>query len=626
MPFETPLALLALVSVIPLIILYLLRPKPLLVKIPSVMFLMQVEEKKRFFTSITKLIKDPLFLIQLLVLILLALAAAAPYIITNEPLSDEHTVLVIDMSASMQTESRFQEATSKAGDYVSKENSIVLAHNIPVILLEGQDATTTKEALSSLKAGATVADISAAMGTGMRMLLSEGGGRLVVISDFTNWEGEDPVSAKNLAESNSIKVEFVQIGKTTDNIGIIQGRLETTENGYNYNCVIKNYGDSDQNIPVEITNTDGNSETNSIDLTVKAKSTEQFVLQNLSTGTTTIKINRDDSLPADNIAYVSVPKVSNKRVLFVSDQSLLPSMTSVSLMPGIQTTSATGVPQDLTQFSVVVVAKANQSLSSSEISLLSSYINSGGKAVFIASDSLAAQGTDLELQKLLPVRTSNVTKTEKGLGMKVNQSTRLTDDLDLDEIAVYKYLNATARLDTTTLIVSEKGDVPILAYGTVGEGTVVYVGFSDQLGEDSWNNFHNLPDFPVFWFKLVGWLGGSGDISEYNLKTGAVSTLAKEQEITTPNGKEITKKVLYSSAGLYEVAGRTIAVNLYNDKESDTALDGSDVISRASVKDEPSVVKATTYESKNYLDTIMIALVFILVILELYIIKKRGEL
>ncbi|HML26822.1 MAG TPA: BatA domain-containing protein, partial [Methanomethylovorans sp.] len=63
MAFETPLALLALASVIPLIILYLLRPKPLMVRIPSVMFLMQVEEKKRFFTSITKLIKDPLFLI-----------------------------------------------------------------------------------------------------------------------------------------------------------------------------------------------------------------------------------------------------------------------------------------------------------------------------------------------------------------------------------------------------------------------------------------------------------------------------------------------------------------------------------------------------------------------------------
>lgn len=624
MAFETPLALLALASVIPLIILYLLRPKPLMVRIPSVMFLMQVEEKKRFFTSITKLIKDPLFLIQLLVLILLALAAAAPYIITNEPLSDEHTVLVMDMSASMQTENRFQEAINEAEDYVSKKNSIVLAHNIPVTLLEGQDATTAQATISSLKPGATVADISAAMGTGMRML-SQGGGRLIVISDFTNWEGEDPVSAKNLAESYGIKVEFVQIGNTADNIGIIQGRLETTQSGYTYNCVLKNYGSSDQNVPVEITTTDGESVTKNIDLPVKAKSTQQFVLTNMSTGITTIKINRDDSLPADNTAYVSVPRVSNKRVLFVSDQSLLPSMTSVSLMPGIQTTLATGVPQDLARFSVVVVAKANQSLSSGEISLLSSYINGGGKVIFIASDGLAAQGADLELQKLLPVRTSNIIETERGLQMKVNQSTRLTDDLALDEIAVYKYLNATPRLGTTSLVVADKG-TPMLAFGTVGEGTVVYVGFSDQLGEGAWNNFHNLPDFPVFWFKLVGWLGGSGDISEYNLKTGAVSTLAKEQQITTPDGTEITKRVLYSSAGLYEVAGRTIAVNLYNDKESDTTIDATDVMERASSKDEPSVVRATTYESKNYLDTIMIALVLLLVILELYIIKKRGEL
>lgn len=625
MPFETPLALLALASIIPLIILYLLRPKPLMVKIPSVMFLMQVqEEKKRFFTSITKLIKDPLFLIQLLVLILLALAAAAPFIITNEPLSDEHTVLVIDVSASMQTDNRFHEAITKAEDYVSKKNSIVLANNIPVTLLEGQDATTTKEALASLKPGATVADLSAAMGTGMRML-SEGGGRLIVISDFTNWEGDDPVSAKNLAESYGLKVEFVKVGDTKDNVGIIQGRLDTTQNGYTYNCVIKNYGSSDQNIPVEITTTDGESVTQNLDLPVKAKSTEQFVLNNLSTGVTTIKINRDDSLPVDNVAYISIPKISNKRVLFVSDQSLLPSMTSVSLMPGIQTTLASGVPQDLTAFNVIVVTKMNQSLSSSEISLLSSYINKGGKVIFIASNSLAAQGSDLELQKLLPVKIQNVTETKTGLDMKVNQSTRLTDNLNLDEIAVYRYLNATPMVDTTTLITSDKG-VPMLAYGTVGEGTAVYVGFSDQLGENAWNNFYNLPDFPVFWFRLVGWLGGSGDISEYNLKTGAVSTLAKEQEITTPNGVESTTRVLYSSAGLYKVAGRTIAVNLYNDKESDTTIDGSDVITRASTKDGPSTVRATTYESRNYLDTIMIALVLILVILELYIIKKRGEL
>ena len=101
MPFTTPLALAALASIIPLIILYLLHPKPLEIHLPSLMFLMKVqEEKKRFYSSITRLIKDPLFLTQLLVLIFLSIAAAGPFFTAEEPLSGEHTVIIIDFAFS----------------------------------------------------------------------------------------------------------------------------------------------------------------------------------------------------------------------------------------------------------------------------------------------------------------------------------------------------------------------------------------------------------------------------------------------------------------------------------------------------------------------------------------------
>lgn len=77
MPFETPLALLALLSVIPLIILYMLRPKPKVLLIPSLMFVFKFErERKWVYASLTKIVQDPLFLIQLLVLIFLSTAAA----------------------------------------------------------------------------------------------------------------------------------------------------------------------------------------------------------------------------------------------------------------------------------------------------------------------------------------------------------------------------------------------------------------------------------------------------------------------------------------------------------------------------------------------------------------------
>jgi len=122
MPFENPFALAALLSVIPLIILYMLRPKPAVLSIPSLMFVLKLErERKRVYASLTKIVQDPLFLIQLLMLILLAIAAAGYYYTSEEPLSGEHTVLVLDTSASMQVDSRFDDSVKIADEYVSKE-------------------------------------------------------------------------------------------------------------------------------------------------------------------------------------------------------------------------------------------------------------------------------------------------------------------------------------------------------------------------------------------------------------------------------------------------------------------------------------------------------------------------
>jgi len=621
MPFENPLALAALASVIPLIILYLLRPKPLQVMVPSLMFLMKIqEEKKRFYTSITKLIKDPLFLIQLLVLILLALAAAAPFIETQEPLSGEHTVIIIDSSASMQTDSRFEDAVSDARDYVSRTNSIILAGNTPVTVLEREGSDAAYQTLDSVEPGATVADISGAISAGMQLL--DEGGRVVVISDFTNWEGDDPVNAKTLAQSFGLDVEYVLVGRSTDNVGIIQGEVQAIEGSYTYTGVVKNYKNSRELVELEIS-TGGSTTTQSFN--VAAKSTQQFKVDNLKRGITEVTITASDSLMVDNTAYISIPQVSTKEVLVVSDVEKLPSYTALSLMPNIRTTLMNGVPADLSDYSVVVIANKERALASGEIETLGSFIRSGGESVFVASNALSGDNAGASLQELMPVITDGVADAERGTTLEVQQDTRLSEDIKFDEVAVYTYLNATERRGATTLVSTTEG-VPMLSYGTIGDGTVVYLGLNDALAEDAWNNFHNLPEYPVFWFKLAGWLGGTGTITDYNLQTGSVSALAQSQDIETPSGVENVNRVLYDEAGVYTVAGKQIAVNLYDDRESDTTLEGADLIERAEAEEDPGIVRADSYTAKNYLDTYMIIIVFLLVLLELYIIKKRGEL
>lgn len=623
MPFESPLALLALLSVIPLILLYLLRPKPLLLSIPSLMFVLKLDqERKKIFTALTKLVKDPLFLVQLLILILLSIAAAGYFYTTEEPLSGEHTVLILDSSASMQAENRFEAARGIAEGFVSKKNSIILASNVPLLALEADGASAAKDVLRDLKAGAGVADLSSAISSGMR-LLSREGGQIIVISDFTNWEGDDPVASKNLAESYGIKVNFVKVGNPTDNVGIINGWIEASDGAYGYTCVIKNYRNRNEKVEIE-TGRKG-SVSKSFTLNVPAGETNQFTLAPLSPGVTEIRLVKEDSLPLDNMAYVSIPETAEQEILFVTDDGKLPSKTALSLLPGSEVKVWKALPANLANYSLIVLAQKENPLASESVERLKAFVQTGGAVVFIGSEALLPEKTDVELIKLIPVKPIGLVEVEEGLGIEEVQASRITQDMKNEEISVRKYLNATERTGATTLATLENG-VPVLSYWQVGKGTILYLGLNDELGDEPWNNFHNLPEYPVFWIRLIEWIGGVGDISDYNLETGTFTSLSKTEEIRTPTKIVTTDRMLYDEVGTYEIDGKKIAVNLYDDRESDTTVDATALIEEAVKQDEPRLVRAETYTAKKDISNYLIGVVFLLMLLEILIVRGRGEL
>src|SRR3990172_2115445 len=160
--FANQLGLYALLSIIPLIIIYLLRPRPLKIKIPSLMFLMDIEKKKRL-NVFRKFLKDPLFLIQLFVLTLVSLAIAEPFIMANEQAGGGSTVIVLDASASMQADGRFEKAVAEANKFLSSKNTVILAENVPVMVMKEAPAGSAADALTKLKAKATTSDLSSAI-------------------------------------------------------------------------------------------------------------------------------------------------------------------------------------------------------------------------------------------------------------------------------------------------------------------------------------------------------------------------------------------------------------------------------------------------------------------------------
>ncbi|MDR2944917.1 MAG: VWA domain-containing protein [Methanosarcinales archaeon] len=630
LPFILPLALLGLLSVIPLIILYMLLPKPFKVSMPSVMFLMKVEEsREKIYSSITKIVRDPLFIVQLFVLILLAVAAAGPYIVSYDTLSDKNTVIIIDGSASMQAGDRFGEAQRDASRYLSQVNTVILAESAPVIVAENVSAAEAERTIQSLSSKAVTADLGSAMSSAAS-LLSAKGGSIYVLSDFTSWSGLNPLEAKNLLGSG-LDVTFVPYGTTTaNNLAVINGYLEKSNGTYNYYFMVRNYDTGVKSVYANVTTTLPNGSTlvyTPLTVTVPGDGVETFSFKNVRRGTTEIRLMTDDAIQSDNYAYISIPGTQSADVLYVSDSGgsveTLPSQISLSLIPELTVTSVTEVPEAVSMnYSFAVVNMGDRVLTGPEVDALHTYAVNGGKVVFVAGRYLEAANQTVNLSKLLPIHVNETVTRIDGTQI-YTANNDFTSGLDLNSVYVKTYLNAETRnLTATAYLVMTTDGVPIIAYSSYGNGTIFYFGLDDHSGEDAWNNFASFPAFPVFWIRVADYFAGIGDISEYNVKAGTIQTLSSDIEILTPGGKMTTNRVLFDTVGVYTIGPKKVAVNMYNDKESNTLSPRLQGLENANEGGELPV----QYEIKTNLFYIFAILAALLMILELYLLRKRGDI
>jgi hypothetical protein len=614
--FSSPLALLALASIIPLIILYLLRPRTIDLDIPSLLFFLKREQQRnKLSLLLRKLIRDPLFLIQLLVLILLSLAAAAPYIM-EEKVSGQHTVIVIDNSASMQAGGRLDEAKAMAADRLSAVNSVVWAQNVPVLAVKEGDKTRTKEVIAITPQRAISADIAAAITYSQR--LAGPGGTVIVFSDFATWSGNDPLVAKGLAEYNGVRVEFVHVGEKSSNIGIVNGWLEVKDGAYNLNLAVKNFNDRKATVSLDIRT--GNEQRGGT-LSIPAGSTRAYIVQNLKTGITEISITGGGELKIDDTAYVYIPVAAEGRVLLVDTREQTATRTALELLlPAGDVEYSSSLPPDLSGYGIVILGMVdNNSLGPDPAAILTGFVDNGGVVIATASPGLAhIEGS------LLPI---NITGMSNETDLKLIQENPITAGIPVTDqkvdLEVVQHIRGSSPEDVTVLM-EASDDSPMLSYRRQGEGTVVYLGLNDVTGDDAWSGFAAMPQFPIFWKQMLNWLGGT-DSSEHNVRTGTVIRMPSKQTITYPDGSTLTSSSLWmDQAGLYHIGPQVIAANLYDARESDVneiSLDASSVTSR--YIERPEVVRE---DVKKDITPYLIWAVLGLIILELIIMKRRREL
>src|SRR3990172_5974801 len=310
--FENASALSLLLVLLPVIILYLLKPKPQVIKIPSLILLVSYSRKNKLKSLFDKVIKDPLLIIQILAMTILILGISGPYYIAKAEY--DRTIIVLDASASMSATDvepdRFSQAVGIAREYVekSKVNSLILAQNVPVLQYKDEKSSRAIHDLEVLKSKETGTDLNEAIMYALNLMGNETY-KLVVISDFS---GQDITYVQKIIESKNIPVEYRQTGVGGSNLGIVDAEIK--DSGVKF--VVRNYDEISRDIIVKITNMDS---IRTIERTVRPKSREFFTLTNINAGTTRISLETADDFPTDNTFYMSMPDSNGKRILLLSD-------------------------------------------------------------------------------------------------------------------------------------------------------------------------------------------------------------------------------------------------------------------------------------------------------------------
>ena len=579
MPFTNSLALLGLLSIVPLIILYMIRPKPRDLPFSSTAFI--VEEEAKPTASINRLVTDRLFWIQLLVIALLAISAAGPFVVAKGTQSD-HLVIVMDLSASM--EASFGDARSTASQYVSGYDriSIILAENVPIVALREGNRPQAEGVLASIQPRAVSADLSAGMNMAKGLMGAEGG-KILVISDFISWSGDNPEVTRNLIEDGDVEIAFVDTGGSGENVGIVNGWIVESSGSFNYSCLIRNFGRT-RVVPIEIKGPGGTSTTAR---TINSGGDSYFSFDAFS-GVNTISLKVDDAISADNIAYIYVPEERPRKVLYQGDEG--PALAALKSLPQVSTFRS----GDYRNFDLVVIAN---DLDDGE---LNRYIYGGGRVVYMSKNATLSPD-------YLPVRVTGEVNESSPLWVR---NPGFAEDIHFDEIGIFGYLNAIPRADSVTMV--EANGVPVMSYWRLGSGTVLYIGLTET-------DFYQRPEYPVFWYKMVNWLTEVPDASESNRRTGEILRLGEVANVNAPGGRISTDTLLLDRAGVYTFQGQTLVANMYNARESE--LKGGESMTQGGFTAREASQKLVEKELSPWL----ILLVAALIGLEMAIIWRRQE-
>lgn len=601
--FINPSALKALYIIIPLILIYLIRPRPKKLKIPSLMFLMKSKGKTTSSSFLKYFLRDFLFFVQLLILLLLAVSIAQPFMVGTKNVAAAGQVIIIDNSASSQTSfrgiSRLDRGVAIVKDKLAARNTIIAAHAAPELIVEQADYSDSVDAIRSITSKDTQTNLGSAIAYSSRFF-QKGEGKLIVVSDFIHTDiSTDLASLKAGLEARGIQVEFISTyNEEEKNVGIIDLDVERDE----CSIAIRNYMDEVQNVKIKIGD-------QTLTQKIDANSIEHLAFVT-PTASTKIELLVNDNFKVDNIININIPQDRMVNVLFITNTKNSYLRSAFESISNVNVEIAN--PPVFPDFNhdIIVLDQIDKGLLlPGVVKDIESAVKKGGDLIINVQEGFFA----LNLQRVLPIEYLG---EGQNAGIINNyQDYGIAKELDFGKAVYYMKVKMTKNM---TVIAQTPDESPIIAIDELGAGRVMYFGIFERH-----NDFKYSPFYPIFWKNVVDTFVDDKDIRNLNFKTGQMLNLKKKAKVKMPNGETATKQNLFlDQAGYYYIDGKKIVANLLDERESDISFNAK----KESRLEKAMKAKQIEIKERKDLSLYVILAGLFFMLIELMIIKHRGDI
>jgi len=591
--FLTPLGLAALAVAVPIILLYLIRPDPSEVELPTFRFLTEEERQQSTTPLLERLSRSLLLLLQLLIILLLAVSLATPYVPVSEREAVAETVLVVDTSASMATaangETRFDRALSVAEAEVTQRTSVVTTVGRGTVALRRGSPGDARETLGGLRVSDAPGDLRSAIAQAGTIVGEDA--RVVVLSDFA---GDDWTDAVASLRARDISVDLRQFDRGGEgNVGFVDRRFSGAE----VTLSVKNFGNSSVTRTVRLGNGQREIELGSGDVAT--------VTFPVPAGTSQAQLSPGDSFATDDTVHLAAPSDPTVDVLVVTNDRNRFLTTAFEVNDQVDLTVETPPGAIEGEFDVVVYSNVDPD------SLLPGNVETG-------RDVLAdGGGVAIQAQETFPDQYGDLLLLEPA-GLATAPTIHRTAETDLTRGISFQapdeYVAGTLRTGET--LVELRNGTPLIATAQQGNGRVLYYGYI----EDS-SSFKFNAQYPVFWKRAAFYLADREPLPALNLETGDTVRFDAET-IEGPTGRLSGPRTELVAAGVYATETRRRSASLLSERESDVDV--------APISDRGGEVGAVVTEEERTvprpLTEFVVAAALLAVVGELGYLRRRGDL